>query len=173
MRERLPLGLSAAALVVALLGATPLGNAARQGIAKVVPYAKVAGFAQNAGKLNGHTSAATPRAGQIPVLDSTGKLPASIGAVGPKGDQGPPGGAGVTALQVMTKQISAGAGTTTDTIECSSGKSVLGGGFRVGGDLQPLDSWPATDYAWRVRVTNRTGANATAILYAVCAKVGS
>jgi hypothetical protein len=170
MREKLPLGLSAAALVVALLGSTPLGHAAGRGIAKVVPVAK---FARNAGKLNGHTSSATPRAGQIPVLDSTGKLPASIGAVGPKGDQGPPGGAGVTALQVMTKQISAGAGTTTDTIECSSGKSVLGGGFRVGGDLQPLDSWPATDYAWRVRVTNRTGANATAILYAVCAKVGS
>jgi hypothetical protein len=165
MREKLPLGLSAAALIVALLGSTPLGHAAGRGIAKVVPVAK---FAKNAGKLNGHTSSATPRAGQIPVLDSTGKLPASIGAVGPKGDQGP----GLSGYEQRTKQFSVSSGTVTQTLECSSGKSVLGGGVRVTGDAIPLDSYPAADYAWRARVKNNTG-NGGAVVYAVCAKLGS
>src|SRR5262249_60628443 len=68
MKLRLPLILSAAALVVSLLGATPLGEAARSTVAKVVPRAKTADFAKNAGRLNGHKSSAAPTAGQIPVL---------------------------------------------------------------------------------------------------------
>jgi hypothetical protein len=168
----LPLALSAAALVVALLGATPLGHAARSGLSKVVPFAKVAGFAKNAGKLNGHTASASPSAGQIPILDSSGKLPASVGAAGPKGDQGPAGPAGLSDYQQVTKQFSVDNGAT-ETVECTSGRSVLGGGVRLSGDLRPVDSWPATSYAWRVRVINATGASATAVVYAICAKVGS
>ena len=65
MRQRLPLILSATALLVSVLGATPIGQAAGGVIGKAVPLAL---FAKNAGKLNGHTSSVRPKAGQIPVL---------------------------------------------------------------------------------------------------------
>lgn len=97
MRQRLPLILSATALLVSLFGATPLGNAAEQAIRSIPPFAKKAGYANKAGvalnanRLNGHTSSANPVAGNIPVVAPGGKLPASIGAVG---SPGPPGSNG-------------------------------------------------------------------------------
>ena len=88
MTKRFPIIVSVVALLVACLGATPFGQAAGSVVATIVPYAKMAGAAKNAAKLNGHRSSTAPRASQIPVLDRYGKLPASVGAVGP---QGPPG----------------------------------------------------------------------------------
>ena len=85
MNKRLPLIVSSIALVLALLGSTPLGQAAESALEQVVPRAKRADFAANAGKLNGHKSAVNPKRGQIPVVGANGKLAASIGAVGPKG----------------------------------------------------------------------------------------
>jgi hypothetical protein len=96
--NRLSIIFCAFAMVVACLGVTPLGQAAARVVA--VSYAKVAGTANNAAKLNGHRSSTAPRAGQIPVLNAQGKLPASIGAVGAqgapgaKGDPGPQGDPG-------------------------------------------------------------------------------
>jgi hypothetical protein len=92
--KRLSVILSATALLVACLGVTPLGQAAGKAVARTVLYAKVAGTANNATKLNGHRSSTAPQAGQIPVLNADGKLPVSIGAVGPKGDPGPQGDPG-------------------------------------------------------------------------------
>ena len=97
MRQKLPLILSATALAVALLGSTPIGEAARDAVTAVPPFAKKAGYANRAGvadnakKLGGRTASSTPRANQIPVLNTSGKLPASIGAVGPQGPQGSQG----------------------------------------------------------------------------------
>ena len=97
MRQRLPLVLSASALLVAVFGATPLGHAAGRVIQAVPPFAKRAGYAKfagtadNAKRLGGHRASASPIAGDIPIVGANGKLPASIGAVGP---QGPPGPAG-------------------------------------------------------------------------------
>jgi hypothetical protein len=90
MRARLPLALSAVAVVVAVLGSTPIGTAARE----IVPFARKAGFAQRAGTaetaktLAGHKPTAKGLPGGIPVIDPFGRLPASLGAVGPKGDPG-------------------------------------------------------------------------------------
>jgi hypothetical protein len=100
MRGRLPLVLSTTALLVAIFGATPLGHAAGRVVHAVPPFATRAGFAKfagtadNAKRLAGHKASATPRAGDIPVLGPSGKLPASIGAVGPGGPQGASGPAG-------------------------------------------------------------------------------
>jgi hypothetical protein len=94
MRARLPLALSLLALAVAILGATPLGQAASERIAAVVPFAKTAGYARVAGdaaKLNGRRSSLAGAPGTVPVVGKDGKLPPSIGAVGP---QGPPGAQG-------------------------------------------------------------------------------
>jgi hypothetical protein len=104
MRQRLPLAFSAAALVIAVLGATPFGQAAVRAVAKAVPVAKVALFADNAGKLNGHKSSSSPGPGQIPLVGTSGKLPASIvpsggssgGGAGPAGPAGPTGATGAT-----------------------------------------------------------------------------
>ncbi len=99
LRQRTPLILSATALVVAVLGATPLGQAAgRQLAAAIPPFAKTAGYAKFAGdstKLNGRRSSLTGAPGTIPVVGKTGKLPASIGVVGPQGPAGPKGDKGL------------------------------------------------------------------------------
>ena len=67
MGERVPIVLSTAALVVALLGSTPVGSGVRDAVASVVPvpFAKRADrakVADNALKLNGRASSTTPRA---------------------------------------------------------------------------------------------------------------
>src|SRR3989442_4251139 len=96
MRARLPLALSAIAVVVAVLGSTPLGTAAGRVARDVVPFASKAGYAQRAGcaetakTLAGHRATVKGLPGGIPVIDASGKLPESLGAVGPKGDPGEP-----------------------------------------------------------------------------------
>ena len=98
MRQRAPLALSIAALAVSVLGATPLGQAAGERLARAVPpFAKTSGYAKLAGnstKLNGHASALSGAPGTILVVGGSGKLPESVGAVGPQGPQGPKGDKG-------------------------------------------------------------------------------
>ncbi len=100
MRSRLPLVLSTTALIVAVLGTTPLGEAAGRAMAKVPPFAKRADYANRAGtaanakKLGGRKASAYAR------LDARGKLPLSVlagvpsGQAGAKGDPGPKGDQG-------------------------------------------------------------------------------
>src|SRR4029079_13097333 len=108
MRERLPLVLSASALLVAVFGATPVGHAAGRMIHAVPPFAKratfakFAGSADNAKRLGGHKASTSPKAGDIPVVGANGKLPVSIGAVGPQGPSGPAGSRGPAGPQGHT-----------------------------------------------------------------------
>jgi hypothetical protein len=179
MRRRLSLVLSATALAVALLGSTPLSRAAADALEQVVPRAKTADFAKNAGKLNGRTSSMTPRARQIPVLNARGKLPASIGAVGPRGPAGPTGAAGapgVSGYQVHqeVKNLRTSA-TTPDDVACPGGKTALAGGHSVGRDEPPrvLESRPFNNTTWRFRIESSTAARNNGLtLYVVCANVG-
>jgi len=60
MRERLPIVLSALALLVALLGSTPLGEAAGNAVR----------FATNAGKVDGIDASRTPKAKKLLALDA-------------------------------------------------------------------------------------------------------
>ena len=98
MRQRAPLVLSITALAVAVLAATPLGQAtATKLTAKFPPFARTAAFArlsENSKKLNGHKSTLRGLPGTIPIVGANGKLPAGIGAVGPQGPAGPAGAAG-------------------------------------------------------------------------------
>ena len=73
MKQRLPLVLSATALLVALLGFTPLGEAARN----AVP------FALNSGAVNGIKASRFAKPGYLVALNRHGKFPASVGQVGP------------------------------------------------------------------------------------------
>jgi hypothetical protein len=171
MKTRLPLILSAAALVVSLLGATPLGQAARSTIAQVVPRAKTADFAKNAGKLNGHKSSTNPSAGQIPVVGADGKLPASIGAAGP------PGAPGVSGYQQIEKQITLGGNEfRADNVDCPGGKVALGAGHYFkqsdADELSLLESRPISNTTWRFKVHNLTGGGkGNQSLYIICANV--
>jgi len=61
-RQRLPVVLSAAALLIAVLGATPNGFAAFKGVAKVALFAK------NAGKVGGIAASKKPKAGKLLAL---------------------------------------------------------------------------------------------------------
>jgi hypothetical protein len=185
VKGKLQLTLSATALVVAVLGWTPLGQAAGGAIAKVVPFAKVAGFAKNAGAVNGHVSSRTPKAGQIPVLNALGKLPASLGAVGPAGPAGatgpagaagPAGASGVSGYQQVSKQINVSENGADETVSCPGGKSVLGGGYNLGGnssDLSVYDSRPTSSTDWRIRIRNATAQSKSVTIYAVCATMSS
>jgi hypothetical protein len=90
-RERtknlLPTAISLAALVVAVLGATPVGEAAGY----VVKYAL------NAGKVDGIDASRVPSAGKLLPLGDDKKFPASVipaGAVAPQGPPGPGGAQG-------------------------------------------------------------------------------
>jgi hypothetical protein len=174
MKTRLPLILSAAALLVSLLGATPLGEAARSTIAQVVPRAKTADFAKNAGKLNGHKSSTNPRVGQIPVVGADGKLSASIGAAGP---QGAPGAPGVSGYQQIEKQITiAGDEFRALNVDCPGGKVALGAGhyFKEGDadELSLVESRPISNTTWRFKVHNLTGGGkGNQSLYIICANV--
>lgn len=180
MKQRLPLLLSATALLVALLGATPLGHAAESAMEQVVPRAKKADFAANAGKLNGHKSSINPKRGQIPVVGANGKLAASIGAVGPQGPAGPQGGPGTSGYLRVTENITVPDGTASPTfgVSCPGGRSVLGGGYSFtrehAAQLAVFESLPAANGSgWQFRVRNTTGGDKPAALYAICANVAS
>lgn len=61
-----------AALLVAVFGSTPLGEAARDTVAEIVPFAK------NAGAVNGIKASRDPEAGRLLPLDRDGMLPAVV-----------------------------------------------------------------------------------------------
>jgi hypothetical protein len=101
MRRRVPIALGIAALVVGVLGFTPLVNAASRAV-------RVAVYAKNAGKVNGISASRKRKPGQLIALNKNGKFPASVipdsaigleiegpqgppGIQGPKGDTGPQG----------------------------------------------------------------------------------
>jgi hypothetical protein len=181
MRERLPLGLSAAALVIAVLGSTPIGNAAERAIQANVPFASVAGFAKNAGKLNGHVASTNPKAGQIPIAGANGKLPGTAGGTGQKGDTGAQGPAGISGYeQLQPKQVLISNDNSRDqTITCPGGKSVLSGGYNIPQDTQGgtgvkvTESRPDSNSTWKFRIDLGTSNPKTVLLYAICANVSS
>ena len=92
--NRISTTLAAAALIVAVLGITPLGHAAADAV-------RVALFAQNAGKVGNIKASRTPVPGQLLALDAKGRFPSSVlpkgaaGAPGEPGERGPQGAQGI------------------------------------------------------------------------------
>ena len=121
MRERLPLVLSVTALVVAVFGATPVGEAARN---LVVPRASV-GTLQL--KKNAVTTAKVRNFSLTAADFKPGQLPR--GPVGPQGPQGPPG---MSALQaVFTTGAANSVRYKTLTAACPAGKLAVSGGGAI------------------------------------------
>ena len=195
--KHLSLALSAAALLVAVLGSTAVGPAAAELAANVVPFARVAdkaNVADNAKRLNGRSSSPAGLPNTIPVVGTNGKLPASIGAVGPqgpkgdqgtkgdkgskgdkgpKGDPGPQGAPGVSGYEVAT--ASPPADSTSRKFaraSCPAGKRVVGGGHSIPytGSYEIIRSYPDGN-TWYVIADHTGGGNWTVIAYAVCVAV--
>jgi hypothetical protein len=91
LKNRLPLVLSATALVVAVFGITPLGQATTNIVQ--THYAKNAKF------LRGNAPSVKAGKGKIPLANKAGKLDPSWGAVGARGPAGPPGANGAQGPQ--------------------------------------------------------------------------
>ena len=120
MKNRLPLVLSVTALVVAVLGATPVGEAALETVGRnSVGTIHLRNNAVTSPKVkNGSLLRADFRAGQIPA-----------GPAGPAGAQGAPGTSGLQT--VFTTSAINSTTTRTLTATCPSGKTALGGGVAV------------------------------------------
>jgi hypothetical protein len=86
VKNRLPVVLSATALVVAVLGVTPVGQATSNAIQTH--------FARNANFLRGKAPSIKAGKNKIPTANKAGKLDRSWGAVGPRGPAGAPGAPG-------------------------------------------------------------------------------
>jgi hypothetical protein len=116
----LPIILSVTALVVAVLGATPAGEAALNALprASVGPLQLKANAVTSVKVKNGSLLRADFRAGQIPA-----------GPAGPAGAQGAPGTSGLQT--VFTTSAINSTTTRTLTATCPSGKTALGGGVAV------------------------------------------
>jgi hypothetical protein len=95
MRQRMPIVVSVTALVIAILGATSLGEAASNAVR--------ATFAQNAGKLRGFAPSKKSKKNTVVVRGANGKidrasLPLTRGPRGPAGPTGLTGPTGPTGL---------------------------------------------------------------------------
>lgn len=190
-RQRAPLAISLLALVTALLGATPLGRAAGEGLAAAIPpFAKKAGYAKRAGnaaRLNGRPSTLAGAPGTIPVVGKDGKLPASLGAIGPQGPKGDPGPAGprgpagVTGWTFRTQGLTVQPGQIrTATAGCPAGTKALGGGVNHASgydtDTHILNLAPSGQAdGWYATIFNDGSANLTLsyFVWVICAAVGT
>jgi len=146
MKQRLPLLLSATALVVAVLGSTSLGQAAGNAVGQTVQKAKAkAGFASP-----------TVRRGPRGPRGRRGLRgpPGPAGPAGAAGAQGPAGFSALTYLVGPTRSVSPGA-VAGDIVVCPSGQYPISGGIHTDSALEvlndmhayrsvsggPIDSW--------------------------------
>lgn len=190
MRQRVPLMISITALVVAVVGATPLGHAAGEKVAAAVPpFAKTAGYAKLAGnsaRLNSRKSTLKGAPGTIPVVGPDGKLPAAIGAVGPqgpKGDTGAKGSPGATGQPGTSGYEIVTATTAIDTstpktinVACPTGKKAVGGSAAYNNyGYEAVSSHPLADGSgWSAHADHLpigTSQTWALIVWAVCMNV--
>ena len=134
MRDRLPLIVSITALLVALFGITPLGEAAYNAVVprnsvgtlqlqrNAVKAAKIAPNAIRTGHvLDGTLLTSDFKPGQIPQGPKGDK--------GDKGDKGSKGDPGLSGLQRVTNTSAFDSATVKmAAVSCPAGKSALGGG---------------------------------------------
>ena len=183
MKQTISLACSVGALVIATLGATPLGEAARSAAAQVVPRnsigplqlkrnsvgpSKIAPNAIRTGHVqDGVLLVSDFKAGQIPQ--------------GPKGDKGDTGAAGATNV-VVRRAITPGSPVgATVFAECNVGERALGGGFSgsnrndvVVTQSSPIPSVPgSTPTGWQATAYRAPGSPSFSVelaAWVICAR---
>jgi hypothetical protein len=114
VRNRLPVVLSATALVIALFGSTPVGHAVTS-----------VAFAQNADKVDGFHASGKPRPHKLVALNGSANL--QRGALPPGTLRGAQVVRGDTAIDATNgKSIQ---------VKCPAGKVAVGGGYHMQGTL--------------------------------------
>ncbi len=180
MKKRLPIVLSVAALVTALLSSTPVGRSAMN---LVLPRNSV-GTLQL--KQNAVTGAKVKNFSLLAVDFRRGQLPrgaqgpagpaGSAGPQGPQGVQGPQGPSGVSGLErVFTTGASNSTATKSLAAGCPSGKQAIGGGATIVPANTPgvalTTSYLANTTTWTssAREINSTTANWSLNAVVICA----
>lgn len=198
MSGRLSTALSSAALVVAVLGWTPLGEAARDVVfpansvgttqlkANAVVSAKIRNGSVAALDIQKRSiTAAHVRPGSLLAANfKAGQLPA--GPKGDKGDKGEKGDAGerglrgepgLSAYQVVVSAPLTVAPNTRGLrrVACAAGKRPIGGGGHFAGSLSSAgylsSSIPIDQTQWQAGYRNAGPDNISIWAYAVCATV--
>jgi hypothetical protein len=177
MRKRMPIVLSSCALVVALLGSTPLGQAARD----LVPPRSSVGTIQL--KTGAVTSLKVRNYSLLAIDFKRGQLPRGAqgpaGPPGPQGAPGPQGPAGPAGVSGLQKVFETGAinsvATRSLNAACPAGKVAVGGGAAVVPANQAgvaiTASYLQTDTTWRAsaREINNVAGNWSLNVVVVCA----
>src|SRR3954468_4101162 len=176
---RLPVALSISGLAAALLGSAPVGNAFSG-----ASFAKRAGFAKNAGAVNGIKAARTPTPGKLVPLGTDGKFPASVGLAGPKGEKGDKGDTGAQGTAGLSgygyyiqEHDVAPKAYQPVAASCPAGQKILGGGILTTnpGFAKVTESAPTIEspMGWGAIVLNESNATFAAYAWAICASVAS
>jgi hypothetical protein len=175
--SKISIALAATALMVSVLFATPIGQAAGNFVLSKnsVGTAQIKKNAVNSLKVkNGTLMAADFKAGQLPA-----GAPGPQGIQGAAGAAGPPGPTQVTF--VHTGLIKAPTGTATSgRADCPSGQVPTGGGaefvYIPGETRESIKTSIPVKYpfgapyptAWLVWVNNTTGSSVSFLVYAIC-----
>ena len=181
MQKRIPTIIALTALVVAMFGSTPLGNAAGRLILanNSVGTAQLKNNAVTTAKVkNGTLTAVDFRGGALPAgpKGDTGAVGAA-GQQGPKGDKGDTGATGQPGLSghqviVGTGMTLAPGATTTAAAMCPAGKKAIAGGFNLSSGVTLTESMPdATSTVWFVQAHNSAAVQGYAQALAICAVV--
>lgn len=189
MPSRLPLVLSTTALVVALLGSTPVGEAARDAAfprnsvgtaqlkANAVTGPKIKNRSVSGAELTlrsitaAHMKPGTLLAGPKGDKGDRGDAGAK-GDRGEKGDKGDAGLAGVQVVQSAGVTLPAN-GTALARATCPTGKRAIGGGGHVAGAAPGIgtisSSIPIGGNQWQAAYKSHSGSAAVIWAYVVCA----
>ena len=187
LKAKTPTILSAAALVVAAFGSTPLGHAAGSLVVgkNSVGTAQLKKDAVTGPKVkNGSLTAADFKAGTLQPGPAGPKGdkgdagpkgdPGAAGAKGDNGDRGPAGPSGISGYRVyLSNSMTLNPGKTASAIAvCPTGKKALGGGFQLSpGATATFSSTGANNDAWIVEARNDSAVQGWVQAVVICATV--
>jgi len=154
MKRRLPIILSLTALVIAVAGITPLGEAARDAT-------QVVRFARNADKVDGIHASKSPKPGRLLALNSARKFPASVMS-------------GLSGLETVSQASAQDSATPKVLVlNCPAGKRPIASAYRVTGgapaNIAVTESYPSSASQWTIRAVEQNAVGSWALTgYVFC-----